>query len=312
MRVSKGAISLLTLASSASAFVAPAARGTFAATRVGLSAAQCSASKSSKAAASTVAQRPGSASGLALCRLAHVARALCAAVACAAAAPLHSLRAAGKRIFFVTNNSTKSRKGYKKKFDELGLDVQPEEIFSSSFAAAAYLEQTNFKATGKKVYVIGEVGILDELDLIGVPHIGGPHEAKNTIELKPGFAVPHDHDVGGAYINYYKIQYAQLCINENKGCEFIATNLDAVTHLTDAQEWAGNGSMVGAIKGCTGVEPTVVGKPSPLMIDYMVEKFKVDRSRICMCVCALLRSKQAAALDCDSYSKCGASVRIAF
>ena len=57
----------------------------------------------------------------------------------------------GKRIFFVTNNSTKSRKGYKKKFDELGLDVQPEEIFSSSFAAAAYLEQTKFKDTGKKV-----------------------------------------------------------------------------------------------------------------------------------------------------------------
>jgi hypothetical protein len=48
--------------------------------------------------------------------------------------------------------------------------------------------------------VIGEVGILDELDLIGVPHIGGPHEAKNTIELKPGFAVPHDHDVGGAFL----------------------------------------------------------------------------------------------------------------
>ncbi len=24
---------------------------------------------------------------------------------------------------------------------------------------------------------------------------------------------------------------------------------DAVTHLTDAQEWAGNGSMVGAIRG---------------------------------------------------------------
>ena len=64
-------------------------------------------------------------------------------------------------------------------------------------------------------------------------------------------------------INYYKIQYAQLCINENPGCLFIATNTDAVTHLTDAQEWAGNGSMVGAIKGCTGKEPIVVGKPSP-------------------------------------------------
>ena len=32
-------------------------------------------------------------------------------------------------------------------------DVAPEEIFSSSFAAAAYLEQTKFKDTGKKVLV---------------------------------------------------------------------------------------------------------------------------------------------------------------
>ena len=87
-------------------------------------------------------------------------------------AVLDKLRAAGKKCFFVTNNSTKSRKGYKSKFDGLGLEVDAEEILSSSFAAAAYLEQTNFKATGKKVYVIGEVGIPDELDLIGVPWFG--------------------------------------------------------------------------------------------------------------------------------------------
>ena len=61
--------------------------------------------------------------------------------------------------------------------------------------------------------------------------------------LGPGVKVDHDHDVGAVIvgfdqnINYYKIQYAQLCINENPGCKFIATNLDAVTHLTDEQEW---------------------------------------------------------------------------
>ena len=54
---------------------------------------------------------------------------------------LELLRKLGKKIFFVTNNSTKSRKGYKGKFEKLGLDVEPEEIFSSSFAAAAYLER---------------------------------------------------------------------------------------------------------------------------------------------------------------------------
>jgi 4-nitrophenyl phosphatase/phosphoglycolate phosphatase len=63
-------------------------------------------------------------------------------------AVLAKLRARGKRCFFVTNNSTKSRAGYKAKFDSLGLDVAAEEILSSSFAAAAYLEQTNFKASG--------------------------------------------------------------------------------------------------------------------------------------------------------------------
>ncbi len=44
-------------------------------------------------------------------------------------------------------------------------------------------------------------------------------------------------------INYYKIQYATLCIRENPGCLFIATNRDAVTHLTDAQEWAGEAAL---------------------------------------------------------------------
>merc|ERR1719387_1521662 len=147
-----------------------------------------------------------------------------------------------KRIFFVTNNSTKSRKGYLGKFKGLGLEgVEPEEIFSSSFAAAAYLEQTNFKASGKKVYVIGETGIAEELDLIGVPWIGAGDDAGKKIELKSGYALPHDPDVGAVVvgfdreINYHKIQYAQLCINENDQCEFIATNLDAVTHLTDAR-----------------------------------------------------------------------------
>jgi len=201
---------------------------------------------------------------------------------------LAKLRALGKKMYFVTNNSTKSRAGYKKKFDSLGLDVPAEEIFSSSFAAAAYLEQTKFKESGKKVYVVGEVGIQEELDLIGVPHFGGPEDGGKAPDMGPGCMVEHDPDVGAVVvgfdrnINYYKIQYAQLCINENPGCEFIATNTDAVTHLTDAQEWAGNGSMVGAIKGCTGQEPTVVGKPSPLMIDYLCDKLGLDRGRICM------------------------------
>jgi phosphoglycolate phosphatase len=62
---------------------------------------------------------------------------------------LDMLHAMGKRLVFVTNNSTKSRKQYAKKFDSLGLNVAEEEIFPSSFAAAAYLKSVNFPSNKK-------------------------------------------------------------------------------------------------------------------------------------------------------------------
>ena len=64
----------------------------------------------------------------------------------------------GKKLFFVTNNSTKSRKGYLGKFTKLGLNISAEEIYSSSYAAAAYLESISFPSD-KKVctYTCGKV-----------------------------------------------------------------------------------------------------------------------------------------------------------
>ena len=71
------------------------------------------------------------------------------------------------------------------------------------------------------------------------------------------------------HINYFKIQTAQLCIDENPGCLFIATNLDAKTHLTDAQEWAGNGAMVGAIKGSNPARPFFLTMTSTFQPDLL-------------------------------------------
>ncbi|KAJ6987413.1 hypothetical protein NC653_020617 [Populus alba x Populus x berolinensis] len=213
---------------------------------------------------------------------------------------LDMLRSRGKRLVFVTNNSTKSRKQYGKKFESLGLDVSEEEIFASSFAAAAYLKSIDFPKDKKAsnnlfyflqwgfVYVVGEDGILKELELAGFQYLGGPEDGGKKIELKPGFLMEHDKDVGAVvvgfdrYFNYYKVQYGTLCIRENPGCLFIATNRDAVTHLTDAQEWAGGGSMVGAFVGSTQREPLVVGKPSTFMMDYLANKFGILKSQICM------------------------------
>ena len=62
------------------------------------------------------------------------------------------------------------------------------------------------------MYVVGEVGIQDELDLVGIKHIGGPADGDKKISLKAGEFMEHDHGVGAVvvgfnrYINYYKLQ----------------------------------------------------------------------------------------------------------
>ncbi|CAN6448302.1 unnamed protein product [Victoria cruziana] len=200
---------------------------------------------------------------------------------------MEMLRSMGKKLVFVTNNSTKSRRQYAKKFERVGLIVNEEEIFSSSFAASVFLESINFPKQ-KKVYVIGEEGISEELQLIGLTCLGGTEDGKKRIELKPNLFIEHDKSVGAVvvgldqYINYYKIHYATLCIRENPGCLFIATNQDASGHMTDMQEWPGAGAMVGAIRGATQKEPIVVGKPSQLMMKLLLQRFQTDASKMCM------------------------------
>lgn len=200
---------------------------------------------------------------------------------------LQSLRSMGKKLVFVTNNSTKSRKQYAKKFLALGVNVGEDEIFSSSFAAAMFLKLNNF-SHDKKVYVIGEEGILEELELAGFTGLGGPEDGKKHIVLNSSLRFEYDKNVSAVivgldkYINYYKIQYATSCIRENPGCLFIATNRDATGHLTDAQESPGAGCMVAAVCGSTQKEPIVVGKPSTFMMDFLLQRFHIDTSKMCM------------------------------
>ncbi|MQL82702.1 hypothetical protein Taro_015176 [Colocasia esculenta] len=200
---------------------------------------------------------------------------------------LQALRSMGKKVGFVTNNSTKSRKQYVEKFRGLGISVHEDEIYPSSFGAAMYLKVNNFPQD-KKVYAIGGDGILEEMSFAGYTCLGVTKDANKKMELKRGFKFEHDKSVGAVvvgldpYINYYKIQYATMCIRENPGCLFIATDRDAVGPLTDVQEWPGTGSMVGAICGSTQKEPIIVGKPATFMMEFLLKRFNMSTSRMCM------------------------------
>lgn len=72
----------------------------------------------------------------------------------------------------MTNNSTLSRANLVKKFERLGIQASEKDIFSSAFATAVYLRNIlNFPAD-KRVYVVGESGIVDELNAVGIKTTG--------------------------------------------------------------------------------------------------------------------------------------------
>lgn len=75
----------------------------------------------------------------------------------------------GKKVFYCTNNSTKSRQEYVEKCAQMGFGGEMEEMVGTSYLAAEYLKEHKFEGT---VYVVGSTGITKELDLLGIKHVG--------------------------------------------------------------------------------------------------------------------------------------------
>ena len=70
-----------------------------------------------------------------------------------------------KKVYLLTNNSTKTRDEFKAKFSALGLDLSLESILSSAYLTAHYISKEKSSA---RVYVIGEEGLKKEFANFGV------------------------------------------------------------------------------------------------------------------------------------------------
>lgn len=112
---------------------------------------------------------------------------------------VEALRAAGKRLIFVTNNSTKSRLDYTHKIESTcGFTTRVEDIFGSAYAAAAYLSDEGFRG---KAYVIGESGLIAELNALGIEVIG-PEDSTRPFSFTEFSRADVDPDVGAVVVGF--------------------------------------------------------------------------------------------------------------
>jgi len=195
---------------------------------------------------------------------------------------INRFRDLGKRVFYVTNNSTKHRREYKTKLDKLGFGGTMDEIVGTAYLAATYLEQINFDKT-KLVYVVGSSGITQELDDVGIKYLpigpdSVPEEDNWTLETLKFRPIKLNPDVAAVIagfdinISFNKILKGASYANR-PGAVFVATNTDEQFPMPGTDLIIpGTGSMVAAVATASGRQPVVLGKPSKFMFEIVQKR----------------------------------------
>ncbi|KXA90128.1 hypothetical protein AKJ37_02040 [candidate division MSBL1 archaeon SCGC-AAA259I09] len=174
---------------------------------------------------------------------------------------IQSLRSRGKKLAFLTNNSTRTRGDYTQKLADLGLDCAKSEVMTSAYATSLRLSE---KAEGKTCYVVGEEGLKRELEKAGF-EILPRGEAERASFVVVGM------DRG---LNYEKIWGGLTALLS--GADFIATNPDT-TYCTREGLAPGAAASIGALSATAEREPSeIVGKPSPFMLKASLDILNVS------------------------------------
>lgn len=181
-----------------------------------------------------------------------------------------ALRTAGIGYVLATNNATRTAVMYTERMARFGVDVPPELILTSAEATAHWL--TGQHDPGSPVYVVGAQGLHDAMLDQGF-RIVTPTEARagaTAVAVVAGLS-PN--------VTYEELAMASHLINQ--GAPFIGTNPD-VTYPTEIGPLPGSGAVLALISAATGVKPTIIGKPEPIIFYQAVSRLGGDASGVVM------------------------------
>jgi 4-nitrophenyl phosphatase len=161
----------------------------------------------------------------------------------------------------VTNNSTMTPAQYEAKLAAMGIRMPAARVITSSVATRRYLEAQ--LPRGTPAYYIGMHGLREAL-------FGDGYFVYDEREPRV-VVVGLDNEV-----TYAKFKIAALAIRA--GARFVGTNPD-LTLPTPEGLVPGAGSTLAFVRAATGVEPEVIGKPAPAMMQAAIEILRADPTR---------------------------------
>ncbi|MBW3621837.1 MAG: HAD-IIA family hydrolase [Armatimonadetes bacterium] len=175
-----------------------------------------------------------------------------------AAETVARLQAAGHAVYYLTNNSAQTRRGYRAKLAGMGIDAPEERIMTSAYATALRLKEEG--ARGASALVIGQGGLYEELGAVGLRFVEPSPDARADYVI-----VGIDRQ-----FTYEKLKAAQQAILH--GAHFIATNRDPIYPLEGGRVEPGSGSIVISVETASLTVPEVIGKPSPEAAEIILKE----------------------------------------
>ncbi|WP_276351412.1 TIGR01457 family HAD-type hydrolase [Cohnella caldifontis] len=160
--------------------------------------------------------------------------------------------------WFVTNNSSRTPEDVAEHLREMGIPAVREQVVTSSLAAADYAAA---EFPGAAAYVIGEPGLKQALAEAGIRVLDEAADIGERADL-----VVQGID---RLLTYAKLAAASARIRS--GAAFVLTNPDLALP-SDGGLIPGAGSIGAALRAASGHEPTVIGKPSSILMDYALKR----------------------------------------
>jgi 4-nitrophenyl phosphatase len=182
----------------------------------------------------------------------------------------HTLRELQIRFILATNNASLTPEQYVTKLARMDVTVTQDQILTSGIATALYLSE-HVNPAETRVFVVGEDGATKPLIERGFT-LTGLYEVNNDNDpVKKGA----DIVVCGKDETLTWAKLATATLNIRAGAKFIGTNADT-TLPTEHGLTHGNGAILAALEVATGVTPTIIGKPEPIIYQQALTLLGVD------------------------------------
>lgn len=182
-------------------------------------------------------------------------------------AVLQELRATGRRILYLTNNSREDGGQLQAKLVRLGVSALREEILSAVEIVGPYVRD---RFGPSRVLAIGSETLRGQLTKAG--HRVVPYEAYGDAEV---VVVGHDFE-----FEYARLTAASRAVAGGSG--FVTVNLDARLPVEGGEFYPGCGTIAEAVATAAGARPEVIGKPMPHIFRVALARLSVTPQEAAM------------------------------